>query len=238
MNERSKNIWLDITLILVIIMTFVLWVQFFPQQYFLAAVLLILEILLYGMINLERMHFDAKEMGILAALAVIAVVSRVLFYAFPQVKPTAAIVIISGLALGKAPGLIVGVLSMFLSNFFFGHGTFTPFQMLGMGLVGFFVGFFRKHKIEKKLKSWHEAVIGFVLVFLVYGFIVDSSSVVFLLQSLQELAVISIYAAGIPFNLIHAASTVIFLLILSPMLTRQLSRICHKYGLFSVKMLE
>lgn len=236
--NKSKNIWLDISLILVIIATFALWIFFFPNQYFLAAFLLILEILLYGIVNLERMHFDAKEMGILAALAVIAVVSRVLFYAFPQVKPTAAIVIISGLALGKAPGIIIGVLSMFLSNFFFGQGTFTPFQMIAMGLVGFFAGLFRKQKVEKTLKSWHEIVLGFILVFFVYGFIVDSGSVIFMLQSLQELAPISIYIAGIPFNLVHAASTAIFLLILSPLLSLQLSRICHKYGLFSIKMLE
>ena len=69
---------------------------------------------------------------------------------------------------------------MFVSNFFFGQGMFTPFQMLGMGLVGFICGliFHKKSYSNNKLAV---SIIGGFACFIVYGIIVDSCS--FLMMS-------------------------------------------------------
>lgn len=238
MASKARNLVVDLAAIIVIVLTFALWIIFFPQQYFLAAILLIIETLAYAIIYLERLKIDAREIALIAALAVLAIVGRALFYAIPQVKPTAAIVLIAGFALGKVPGTIVGILSMFLSNFIFGQSLATPFQMLGMGLVGFIAGFFSGLKAKKKLQLWHELVLGFILVSLGYGFIVDTGTVIFLYQSLGEVAVWGTYVSGFFFNLVHAVATVVFLLFLSPLLSTQLSRLCKKYGLFSLKVIK
>lgn len=51
-----------------------------------------------------------------------AVIGRVIFYMTPQVKPAAAIIIITGIALGKKAGFLTGAMTAFVSNFFMGQG--------------------------------------------------------------------------------------------------------------------
>lgn len=81
-------------------------------------------------------------------------------------------------------------------------------------------------------------VISFFAVFLLYGFVVDTGSVLFLFRWQGSLAVASTYLAGLPFNLVHAASTAVFIFFLSPLLCPQLSRISRKYGLFKYRMIK
>lgn len=234
-NTRNKLILLDVVLLIVIALTFTLWLKFFFDYYFLFSIVLIIEVIIYALLRLESKNVSAREIAIVATLAVISVVGRLLFFLIPQVKPTAAVVFISGLALGQGPGFIVGLLSMFLSNFVFGQSVNTPFQMLGMGLIGFFAGFLSRLHRENKIKLWLQALIAFVLTFVVYGLVVDSGVVLFMGQYQGLVAVISVYLAGVPFNIVHALSTFIFTLVLSPLLSRQLRRISKKYGLFSLK---
>ena len=108
----------------------------------------------------------------------------------------------------------------------------TPFQMLAMGLVGFLSGllFYKRDTVKNRLTV---ALSGAALCFFVYGFLVDTCSVLMLdaVGSLRE--ALSIYASGAVFNLIHAAATfVVLLLVLKPM-NDKLSRLRTKYGIFS-----
>ena len=51
--------------------------------------------------------------------------------------------LVSGVALGPAPGFMVGATSALVSNVFFGQGPWTPWQMLawgGVGVVGGLLG--------------------------------------------------------------------------------------------------
>ena len=54
----------------------------------------------------------------------------------PNVKPTTDIVLISGYALGGGPGFAVGAIAGLASNFFFGQGPWTPWQMAAWGVTG------------------------------------------------------------------------------------------------------
>ena len=58
-----------------------------------------------------------------------AALGRIAFAALPNVKPTTDIVLVAGYALGGAPGFAVGALAGLTSNFFFGQGPWTPWQM-------------------------------------------------------------------------------------------------------------
>ena len=296
-SKSSKlKAWLPLLVCVLMIVTLLAWLRFFPTQYFLAAVLLIVESILLWLLYLEKQRPQAREIAVMAALATLGIAGRALFYFVPQVKPTAAIVVVAGLALGSAPGFTVGLLTMFLSNFLFGQSINTPFQMFGMALVGFLAGLFSRDRVgrgrvssgrvsrghvgrsrvanrlssrqssdsglgsdlglglgsdsgsqlstqQSSNLSSHKnnpsslplpviALLGFVLVFIVYGLVVDTGSVLFLYNWQGQTAVWSVYLAGIPFNLVHAGSTAVFLVFLSPLLTRQLQRISRKYGLF------
>ena len=187
----------------------VIWQIFFSSTnyYLVSAVILVLSMLPF-FISFERSAPTARELTLLAGLIALAVVSRAVFYLVPQVKPIAAVVGVSGVCLGAKRGYLVGAFSMFISNFIFGQGIWTPFQMVAMGFVGFLFGvIFERVKINRISL----AVTGFLTVFVVYGFIVDLSSVLVLSADLSIKSVLTVYASGALFNLVFAFVTAVFL---------------------------
>ena len=93
-------------------------------------------VLLAGFAWYERSRPPSQVVALVAALAALAIAGRIAFAAFPNVKPTTDIVIFAGYALGGAPGFAVGALTALVSNFWFGQGPWTPWQMAGWGLCG------------------------------------------------------------------------------------------------------
>ena len=73
-------------------------------------------------------------------LAALAAAGRILFAPIPDFKPVSAIAIIAGVAFGRKSGFMVGALAALASNFFFGQGSWTPWQMYAWGLVGYGAG--------------------------------------------------------------------------------------------------
>ena len=84
----------------------------------------------------ERAQPTPKLLALVATLAAIAALGRDAFAAIPDVKPITAIVLVSGIAFGSGPGFAVGAISALASNILLGQGPWTPWQMLGWGLVG------------------------------------------------------------------------------------------------------
>ena len=102
----------------------------------LASFLLLGAVLLAGFAWYERSRPPSQVVALVAVLAALAIAGRIAFAAFPNVKPTTDIVIFSGYALGGAPGFAVGALTALVSNFWFGQGPWTPWQMAGWGMCG------------------------------------------------------------------------------------------------------
>ena len=84
----------------------------------------------------ERVRPDARIVALVGTLAAFAALGRIAFAAVPNVKPTTDIVLISGYALGGGPGFAVGAIAGLASNFFFGQGPWTPWQMAAWGVTG------------------------------------------------------------------------------------------------------
>ena len=78
---------------------------------------------------------QAREVLLIAVMAAIAVVGRMAFFMLPQFKPVTAIVIITGISLGAEAGFLTGAVAGFVSNFFFGQGPWTPWQMFAFGII-------------------------------------------------------------------------------------------------------
>ncbi len=93
-------------------------------------------VLIGGFAWYERSRPPSQVVALVAALAAMAIAGRIAFAAFPNVKPTTDIVIFAGYALGPAPGFAVGALAGLVSNFWFGQGPWTPWQMAAWGLCG------------------------------------------------------------------------------------------------------
>src|SRR6476659_5869172 len=84
----------------------------------------------------ERSHPSARVLALVATLAALAALGRVAFAPLPNVKPTTDIVVLTGYALGGAPGFAVGAVAALASNLFFGQGPLTPWQMCAWGAIG------------------------------------------------------------------------------------------------------
>ena len=75
----------------------------------------------------------ARMVALVAALAALAALGRDAFAAVPDGKPITAIVLVTGVAFGPAPGFATGALAALASNVLLGEGPWTPWQMLGWG---------------------------------------------------------------------------------------------------------
>ena len=84
----------------------------------------------------ERSHPSSRLIALIAALTALAVAGRLALAPIPNVVATTDIVLITGYALGAAPGFAVGALAAVVSNIWLGQGPWTPWQMAGWGLVG------------------------------------------------------------------------------------------------------
>ena len=93
-------------------------------------------VLLGGVAWYERSRPPSQVVALVAALAALAVAGRVALSPIPNVVPTTDIALLSGYALGGAPGFAVGALAALVSNFWLGQGPWTPWQMAGWGMVG------------------------------------------------------------------------------------------------------
>lgn len=172
---------------------------------------------------------QAREIVVIAVLTAIAVAGRAAFFMLPQIKPMAAVVIVSGVCLGGEAGFIVGALAAFVSNFIFGQGPMTPFQMFGMGMIGFLAGilFGAGRMGPKKIFLY---VYGGLAAFFLYGGIVNLGGI-FLRGDFTWESALVWWGASVPFDLAHAASTVVFLLILAGPMMEKINRVKLKFGL-------
>lgn len=192
--------------------------------------------LIYGVIAISALLFsfekgrqNSLKISLIAVLAAGAIAGRIVFAAAPFVKPVAALVIICGICLGPLPGFVCGSCAMLVSNFMFGQGPWTIWQMLAFGLLGYVAGlvFYARPKWQKKIPV---SLFGFVFYVFFAGPILDLSGL-FIYTAPTKTALIATLAAGFPVNLTGGAATAIFLLVLFGPITKKLNRIKIKYGI-------
>lgn len=177
----------------------------------------------------EAKSLTARDITLTATLIALAVVGRAAFYLIPQVKPIAAIVIASAVCLGSQRGYIIGAFSAFVSNFIFGQGIWTPFQMVALGTVGLLAGVVFKHI---KVNRYTLSVVGFFLASFVYGIIVDMSTVLSVYgNNITLKGALSVYASGAMFNLVFGVSTAVFLFLFGMPFITKIERISTKYAI-------
>jgi len=200
------------------------------RKYYFIGLLIILEAMLPFALVFEKRRPQARELVILAVLTALAVAGRSAFFMLPQFKPVAALVIIAGVAFGGEAGFLVGALTGFVSNMLFGQGPWTPWQMFAFGSIGFLAGvLFKKGLLLRGRAAL--CVFGGLAAFVIYGGLLDGQSALMFLPEPTRAGVFAMYLQGLPFNLIHALSTVIFLAVAARPMLEKLDRIKVKYGL-------
>lgn len=200
------------------------------RQYYIISTMVIFETMIPFVMVFESRKPQARELVIISVLCAIAVAGRAAFFMVPQFKPLVAVVIIAGVCFGGEAGFLVGAVSGFVSNFFFAQGPYTPWQMFSFGIIGFLAGvLFRKGLLLREKKAL--CIFGGLATFIIYGGIMNPASVIIFQSKITKETLIASYISGVPFDLIHAAATVIFLYIISEPMLEKLDRIKIKYGL-------
>jgi energy-coupling factor transport system substrate-specific component len=169
----------------------------------------------------ERTRPDARVVALVATLAAFAALGRIAFAAFPNIKPTTDIVLISGYALGPAPGFVVGALAGLTSNFFFGQGPWTPWQMAAWGATGL-VGAGVAALTGRRIGRWPLALVCTVVGFAFTAFLDFGDWVTYSDHSPAQLGVY--VGKGLGFDAVHAAGCLVFALAFGPALIRSISR--------------
>lgn len=230
----KKTTLLTLLSVFVLIPSALVLGYFLPgRAYYLTSTLVIVFILLPFFFAFEGRKPQARELVLIAVLCALAVASRAAFAWLPNFKPIYAVIIISGIALGGQTGFLVGAISAFASNFLFGQGPWTPWQMLAYGICGLIAGacYHRKDKLPKD--GFSLGLFGFVTVLFAVCPILDTAAIFTGLSTFSKAAIISVYTASIITNIIQAGCTFVTLLILSKPLLFKLERVITKFGLLN-----
>ena len=190
------------------------------------------------------LHFEsrkpqARELVLLAVLCALAVASRAAFGFVAHFKPMLAIVMLTGIAFGPEAGFLCGAISGFASNFIFGQGPWTPWQMFAYGIGGMLAGLFALCGVLKKSpRAWRDGgwrdilgltVFGFLCILLVVGPLLDTST--FFMAGFSASSPLAIYLAGVPVNCVHGSAVALTMLLFGKPLLDRLRRIQIKYGM-------
>jgi energy-coupling factor transport system substrate-specific component len=170
----------------------------------------------------ERSRPSSRMVALVAALAALAVAGRLVLAPIPNVVATTDVALITGYALGGAPGFAVGALAAPVSNIWLGQGPWTPWQMAGWGLCGLLGAALARlsaRRLNRLGLACACAFAGFA-----YGALLDLSVMVSYggEQSLDRYLALS--ARGLPFNVAHAAGNFAIAFAAGPALVRMISR--------------
>lgn len=226
---KRSNIATLLVFFLLIPATLFLGTKIPGRSYYITGTLIILELMIPFFMAFEGRKPQARELVVIAVMCAIAIAGRVAI-PIPNFKAIFAIVMLSGIAFGPEAGFMVGAISAFASNFFYGQGPYTPWQMMAYGAGGMLAGFcFAKGRLPRKPLVM--AVFGFLAVVLWVGPLLDTSSVFLMLSEINWNSVLLTYGAGLSVNISQAICTVLVMLIFGRPLLDKLDRIQVKYGM-------
>lgn len=192
------------------------------RQYLLISLGVAAMALLCFVAGFERKKTGARRLVLVAVMTALSVAGRFI----PLFKPVTALTILTALYLGGESGFLVGALSALLSNFSFGQGPWTAFQMLAWGMIGLVAGYLagplKKHR-------WLLLLYGLVSG-VVYSLLMDVWTVLWVDGGFQGGMYRSVILAALPHTALYALSNVVFLWLLAKPIGEKLERIRIKYG--------
>ena len=178
-------------------------------------------------IRFEKKETDAKTLILISVMIALSVVGRFIFSPLPGFKPVTAMTVLTAMYFGSDAGFMTGALTAVISNFYFGQGPWTPFQMFSWGIIGLLAGIFaEKLKKSKVFLSVFGALAG-----VLYSLLMDIWTVLWADGYFNFARYLAALVSSLQFTAIYAVSNVIFLLLLSKPTGKILQRVKTKYGI-------
>lgn len=196
------------------------------KHYALASLLVTVLALVLFSCGFERRKTGTRRLILVAVMTALSVTGRFIFGAIPGFKPITAVVVITAVYLGSEAGFLTGALSAVISNFYFGQGPWTPFQMLSWGLIGLLAGLLNRPLRRSRIAL---SICG-VLAGVVYSMVMDVWTVLWYNGGFNRQLYAAAMLTALPHTLSYAISNVIFLNLLARPFGEKLDRIKIKYG--------
>lgn len=228
----NLKIFIDIFLLLILVPASI-FIGFYilgEQYYYLISFFIIFISIISIFINFNKNKLNSLDFIILSVFIALTVVSRTLFFITPQFKPIISIVIISGICLNGRSAFLVGAISAFISNFLFGQGPWTIWQMFALGFVGFLAGLIFHYKIST-IKNKDVVIIslfGIVATF-IYSYINNFGFLIMTKTSISFESFLSSCILSFPLDIILAIATFLFLILLIKPINKVLDRMKTKF---------
>ena len=197
-------------------------VVFSEKQHLIVSLGMACMALLFFLTGFEKRKTGGRRMVIVSVMTALCIVGRLI----PLFKPVTALIIITAMYLGGEAGFLTGALAAALSNFYFGQGPWTPFQMLAWGFIGLIAGGMAN---PLKTHRWLMLLYG-VLAGAVFSLIMDVWNVLWYAGGLNWGLYAASVATALPHTLLYAASNFVFLFFLARPFGEKMERIKIKYG--------
>ncbi len=149
-----------------------------------------------------------KEITMIALLTAFCVVGRMLTTWIPNVQPITATLILVALYMGGIQAMVIGALSILITNFYLGMGIWTIAQILSFWAI-ILVVVLLKRTISIKTSFFMQLVVSGLSGFF-YGFLISVMLAPFF--GVQNFW--AYYITGMSFDMMHAFGTVFFYAIL------------------------
>ena len=178
-----------------------------------------------SLIICEKRKMDVKKLTLTAVMTALSVAGRFVFAPFPGFKPVTAMVVLTGMYLGSTSGYMCGAFTALITNFYFGQGPWTAFQMLVWGFIGILSG-----AVSELLRN--ERV--FLVIFgigagIIYSLLMDIYTVIWTMGRWSWAFYGVAIASAAPYTIIYAISNVVFLTSLAKPVGEKIGRIYKKY---------
>ena len=248
-SVTSKKVWISAIFAVILVPAVILLSdRMGDRNYYIAGVLIIILAMIPFFAGFESCRPEARELVTIAVMCAIAVASRIVFIMLPGFKPVVAIIMITGMAFGPSAGFLTGAMGAFVSNFVFGQGPWTPWQMFAFGIAGFIFGllsgkgpvkaeaglpsgFSGGRSLKKILQRLPVSLFGFLVIVVIVGPILDTCTLFTMTTAVSGASAATVYLAGLPVNLIHGAAVFVTLFFLTVPIMDKLDRTKIKYGM-------
>lgn len=158
--------------------------------------------------------FSPQKLALLALLTATCVVGRLSFVFIPNVQPMTAILLLLAFYCSLEDALLVGLLSLLITNLYLGMGPWTLSQMVAFGGVILVFHLLGKMSFFKKF-LFLQGLLAFFMG-LLYGFLVSQMEVfIYHLPSFW-----GYYLQGVSFDLLHSLGNFGFYFLLYPVFVR------------------
>ena len=165
--------------------------------------LCLLGIICWSLLRIEDNLSQGHKYTVLALCAIFGIAGRVLMSPIPNVQPVTVIVLLAGIRMGAKESVFLATIIALGSNLILGHGIWTFYQAASWALIGC-LGALLSSKIDSLSKLIYISGISGIL----FNWLVSLS----ILHSVSAELLLPYIIAGLPFDMLHIAGNITFMI--------------------------